>query len=319
MQALRFYRFGDLSELKIENIPTPSPAENEVLVKVTASGINPSDIKNVLGKFPYTTLPRTPGRDFSGVVIEGPTQLMGKSVWGTGRDLGFFRNGTHAEYVTIPENAVALKPDNLSFAQAAICGVPYITAWDALERCNVKAQTNLLIIGAGAVSQAAIGLAAWRGANILVAARNPQQAEALRAKNIAVVSLSETESLADSVKQYFPSGAEVILDTTGFWLAQCVEALATPWGRIAVIAAPADGQTTLPILNLYRKGGNIIGINSLLYSLADCAKMLDKIGEGFSSGELEIPAAPREIKLDNAIEAYKKVNAGGVAKMVLTA
>ncbi len=51
------------------------------MVEVRATGVNPSDIKNVLGLFPYTTTPRVPGRDFVDVVVERPEELLGKAVW----------------------------------------------------------------------------------------------------------------------------------------------------------------------------------------------------------------------------------------------
>jgi len=71
MKALRFREFGLPSVLRIEEIPRPEPREGEALVKVKAAAINPSDVKNVAGLFSGTTLPRTPGRDFSGVVVAG--------------------------------------------------------------------------------------------------------------------------------------------------------------------------------------------------------------------------------------------------------
>ncbi|RCH05423.1 alcohol dehydrogenase GroES-like domain protein [Pseudomonas aeruginosa] len=160
MKALQFDRTGDLAALKLVDMPDPLPAADEVRVEIRAAGLNPSDVKNVLGRFPYTTLPRVPGRDFAGVVVEGPKALLGQAVWGTGREPGFFRDGSHAQFLTLPAAGVALKPESLSFAQAASCGVPYSTAWDALQRSQVKAGTRLLVIGAsGAVGKAALALA----------------------------------------------------------------------------------------------------------------------------------------------------------------
>src|SRR3979490_476578 len=128
MQALQFSATGSLDALRLIDLPAPVPAAGEVLVEVRAAGLNPSDVKNVLGRFPYTQVPRVPGRDFAGVVLQGPQELIGKAVWGgTGKGFGFYRDGCHAQYLTLPRNAVALLPSSLSFAQAAPCGVPYIT------------------------------------------------------------------------------------------------------------------------------------------------------------------------------------------------
>ena len=79
MKALRFREFGLPSVLRIEDIPRPEPRDGEALVKVKAAAINPSDVKNVAGRFSATTLPRTPGRDFSGVVVAGKISKIRRS------------------------------------------------------------------------------------------------------------------------------------------------------------------------------------------------------------------------------------------------
>lgn len=74
MQALQFAATGSLDTLQLRQMPKPVPAAGEVLVEVRATGVNPSDIKNVQGLFPYTTTSRIPGRDFAGVVVAGPEE-----------------------------------------------------------------------------------------------------------------------------------------------------------------------------------------------------------------------------------------------------
>ena len=101
MKSLRFTEFGQPSILRIEEVPIPQPGPAEALVRVKAAGINPSDIGNVAGRFKKTTLPRTPGRDFAGIVIKGVAH-EGAEVWGTSSDLGIVRDGSHAEYVWFP-------------------------------------------------------------------------------------------------------------------------------------------------------------------------------------------------------------------------
>ena len=113
MKALRFSKFGLPSVLRIEETSCPEPRVGEALVKVKAAAINPSDVKNVAGLFSRTTLPRTPGRDFSGVVVAGK-KYEGEDVWSSGPGLGITRDGAQAEYVTIPEEALSLKPRTLS-------------------------------------------------------------------------------------------------------------------------------------------------------------------------------------------------------------
>ncbi|MCB2250864.1 zinc-binding alcohol dehydrogenase family protein [Pseudomonas chlororaphis] len=316
MHALQFSKTGDLSSLRYVEVPTPAPAADQVLVQIKAAGLNPSDVKNVLGRFPYTTVPRIPGRDFAGIVVDGPRELVGQEVWGTGKELGFYADGSHAQYVVLSAKGVAPKPTHLSFAQAASLGVPYTTAWDALERSGVKAETTLLVIGGGAVGNAALALAKVRGARVLAAARRPEQVRALQAQGFQAVQLERPEDLAAQVNEVFPGGAEVIFDTTGFWLPAAVAALA-PFGRIAIIAAPVDGHVQLPALGLYRKGGSVVGINSLLYGVQACAAMLEQFGRFFDQGLLPLPQGLFESPLEQGVERYREVDQGSGEKVIL--
>jgi NADPH:quinone reductase-like Zn-dependent oxidoreductase len=317
MKALQFSRTGDLAALQVVDLPKPIAAEGEVLVQIKAAGLNPSDVKNVLGRFPYTTLPRVPGRDFAGVVVDGPQELIGQEVWGTGNQIGFSRNGSHAGYITLSAKGVALKPKSLSFVQAASLGVPYTTAWDALERSGVEADTRLLVIGAnGAVGSAAIALAKVRGAKVLAAVRRPEQVTALQEQGFEAILLGKPEELSAQVNEVFAGGADVIFDTTGFWLPSSVQALA-PFGRIAIIAAPVDGHVQLPALALYRKGGSVVGINSLLYSVEACARMLEQFGALFDEGLLPLPTGLVEVPLQHGLASYEQVNQGSADKVIL--
>jgi len=113
MKALRFAEFGPPSVLRIEEVPIPEPGQGEALVRVKAAAINPSDIGNVAGRFKKTTLPRTPGRDFAGVVVKGK-QYEGEAIWGTAPKLGIVRDGSHAEYVVAPAETLSLNSKSLS-------------------------------------------------------------------------------------------------------------------------------------------------------------------------------------------------------------
>jgi NADPH:quinone reductase-like Zn-dependent oxidoreductase len=125
MKALRIERFGAPSDvLKVVEVDQAPTCPDEVRVRVEAAGVNPSDVANVHGRFPITTLPRIVGRDFAGTVVEGPADLIGLPVWGTGGDVGFTRDGTHAEFINVLKAAVSRRPRNLSAEQAAAVGVP---------------------------------------------------------------------------------------------------------------------------------------------------------------------------------------------------
>lgn len=317
MKALQFSATGSLDHLRLVDLPTAVAGPDEVLIRVEAAGLNPSDVKNVLGRFPYTTLPRVPGRDFAGVVEQGPAHLLGKAVWGTGKGPGFLRDGSHAQFLTVPASGVALKPQSLSFQQAAAIGVPFTTAYDAVERAQVQRDTTFLVIGAnGAVGSAALALAKARGARVLAAVRRAEQVHGLQAKGYDVIVLGAPGSLAEQVGEIFPGGAQVIFDTTGFWLPEAVPALAN-FGRIAIIAAPPDGMVHFPALALYRKGGVLVGVNSLLYDNTDCARMLEQFGIHFDTGLIEAPKDIVEIPLAEGKAQYELIAHGSSAKVVL--
>ena len=73
MKAIQFTRFGAPDVLEFIDVPTPKATDANALVQISAAAINPSDVKNVAGQMEGTVLPRIPGRDFAGIVVDGPT------------------------------------------------------------------------------------------------------------------------------------------------------------------------------------------------------------------------------------------------------
>ena len=105
-----------------------SRAANEVLIEVKAAAVNPSDVKAATGLMAYAVFPRTSGRDYAGIVIDGPAGTIGREVFGSSGDLGIRRDGTHATHLVVEAEAVVEKPTNLSWEEAAGIGVPFVTA-----------------------------------------------------------------------------------------------------------------------------------------------------------------------------------------------
>src|SRR5262245_54844536 len=242
MRALRFHKSGALSELRVEDVPKPAPGPGEVLVRVRAAAVNPSDVRNVQGGFPQTTLPRTPGRDFAGVVEEGPSQCVGREVFGTGGGLGFTRDGSHAEYLVVPVEGVVEKPARLSFEEAAAVGVGYMTAWSALVAAGqLRSGETVLILGVtGAVGSAGAAIALSLGARLIgTVRRRSEEAAALGVVGHVIDwsggPLAEAVSAATGGR-----GADVILDLVGGPLFEpCMKSLAHR-GRHVVIAASGE-------------------------------------------------------------------------------
>src|SRR5829696_3086876 len=79
----------------VEKLRLTRTNADDVIVELHAAAINPSDVKAAIGMMPYAIFPRTPGRDYAGVVVEGPSHLIGQEVFGSSGDLGIHRDGTH--------------------------------------------------------------------------------------------------------------------------------------------------------------------------------------------------------------------------------
>ena len=91
MRVIQFTEFGDPSQLQLVERPGLKADASTAIIRVVAASVNPSDVKNVAGRMKQTTLPRVPGRDYSGVVVDGPAEWIAQEGWGTGGDMGFRR------------------------------------------------------------------------------------------------------------------------------------------------------------------------------------------------------------------------------------
>ena len=202
MKALQIESFGAPSEvLKYVDVEDTPLGAGEVRVRIEAAGINPSDVGNVNGKFPVTTLPRIVGRDFAGTVSEGPADLIGLPVWGSGGDIGFTRDGSHAEFINVPAAAVSRRPQNLSAEEAAAVGVPFVTAWSALDLARLEPGEWVVVSGAaGAVGSAVVDLAHARGAPLIAFVKDEEEAQRVDRQNVAAVAQSSRNDLEQVVR-----------------------------------------------------------------------------------------------------------------------
>jgi NADPH:quinone reductase-like Zn-dependent oxidoreductase len=184
MKAVRIHAYGDASVLSYEHAPRPVPAENEILVRIHAAGVNPIDWKirsGALKDWIPHSFPFVPGIDFSGVVQDvgrGVQDLQpGDEVFGEAKVMG--PNGSYAEYLVVPVKNVALKPRSLDHIHAAALPVAATTAWQALfgdGGVNLQpGQTILIHGGAGGVGSIAVQLAKWHGAEVIATASGANQ------------------------------------------------------------------------------------------------------------------------------------------------
>src|SRR5271169_713530 len=156
-----------------------SRAANEVLIEIKAAAVNPSDVKAATGLMAYAVFPRTPGRDYAGIVIDGPAGTVGREVFGSSGDLGIRRDGTHATHLVVEADAVVEKPKDIAWEEAAGIGVPFVTAMEGLRRAGLPTQDEtVLVMGAnGKVGQAAVQIASWHGARVIGVVRKAEPHE----------------------------------------------------------------------------------------------------------------------------------------------
>lgn len=316
MKALRFHGFGSPDVLAIEDIPSPEPAPGEVLVQVGAAAINPSDVGNVMGRFHATTLPRVPGRDFAGVVISQGSRYTGQTVWGSVPGFGILRDGSHAEFVLVPEQALSIAPANLTPEQSAAVGVPFTTAWGSLIRAaELSAGETVLIVGAGgAVGQAATQIANWKGARVLGVTRGASPVPG----TVAVIDSLEGDLREHAFELTDGKGADVVLDTVGGPLFEPALRCLKRGGRQVAISSAAESRVSFNLVDFYHNLSRLIGFDSYSFSPEDTAGILDELCTGFETGVL-VPPQIRAVPFRDGINAYKTVASGRVGeKLVLS-
>jgi NADPH:quinone reductase len=300
-------------------MPDPTPKEGEVVVRVRAASLNPSDAKNVLGVMAGTTLPRTPGRDFAGVVVDGPSDTIGAEVWGTGGDIGFTRDGTHAELLAVPRGGVRPKPKNLTFEEAAAAGVNFVTAWIGLvEIAGFRAGETVLATGAsGGVGSAVTQIAKWRGGRTVGVDRTPISAERQKEYGIDHTLATDSDqgykSMIDGAIRFTEGrGVNVVYDCVGGPLFEpCLRTL-SHLGRQVNITSAGDRRVCFDLVDFYHRRLGLFGVDSRAYDTEASAAILEQVAPGFESGALKPIPVVRRFRLEQAVEAFTQVNNGSI-------
>ncbi len=276
----------------------------DVIVEIKAAGVNPSDVKAATGLMPYAVFPRTPGRDFAGVVVDGPSEWLGREVFGSSGDLGIRRDGT----------------GHISMDEAAGIGVPFVTAIEGYRRAGMPgARETVLVMGLnGKVGQAATQLASWRGAKVIGVVRKDEAYEGHASGPVEVINASTTDIAARVRDLTDGKGADIVFNTVGdpyFEAANKSLALA---GRQILIAA-VDKTVPFNILEFYRGRHTYVGIDTLALSSAASADILREALPGFVSGHLKpYPIASNATySLTDAKAAYIAVSGSSRDRVIL--
>lgn len=287
-----------------------SRGPNDVLVEIHAAAVNPSDVKAAIGMMPYAVFPRTPGREYAGVVIDGPASLVGREVFGSSGDLGIRRDGTHASHLVVEAAAVVEKPSNITLAEAAGIGVPFVTALEGLRRAGMpNPGETVLVMGLnGKVGQAAAQIATWRGARVIGVVRKPEAYAGHASTSVDVV-VSAEGSVADRVKALTDGkGADIVYNTVGDPYYQDAHQSTAKLGRQILISA-VDKIVSFNIFEFYRGRHTYVGIDTLALSSIETGNVLRELAPGFASGALKpFPIVPDAIySLGDAGPAYVAV------------
>jgi NADPH:quinone reductase-like Zn-dependent oxidoreductase len=311
MRALRFTEFGNPGVLRIVDLPTPAGTTSDAVIRVEAASVNPSDVKNIAGAMDWTVLPRTPGRDFAGVVVSGPPEWTGAPVWGTGGDVGFTRDGSHAEFIALPVDALARKPERLSFDEASTVGVNFVVAWYGLvETAQLSAGETIVVFGvSGGVGGAVAQIARVLGANVIGVDRREPEPETPAADAIDdFVVFDPATDVAAAIKQRTGGrAADVVYDAVGGVTTPSALAALAHRGRLVVISAVGSPTVEVNLLDLYRNETRILGADSGKLDVVDSSRLLEAMAPYFESGEFRPLPIASTYSLDEAATAYQAV------------
>ena len=299
---------------------TLSRADHEVLIELRAAAVNPSDVKAATGLMSYAVFPRTPGRDYAGVVIDGPPDTIGREVFGSSGDLGIRRDGTHATHLAVEADAVVTKPAGMSWEEAAGLGVPFVTAMEGFRRAGIPQPGEIvLVMGVnGKVGQAAVQIATWHGARAIGVVRRAEPYEGHANAEVEVIDASSADVAARVRALTGGHGADIVFNTVGDPYFQAAHQSLALRGRQILIAA-VDRIVQFNILEFYRGQHTYVGIDTLALSSSATGAVLRELAPGFASGHLKpFPINPKAIySLEDAKHAFVAVAGSSRDRVIL--
>ncbi|HKS28298.1 MAG TPA: NADPH:quinone reductase [Pyrinomonadaceae bacterium] len=318
MKAIRVHEFGGPEQLRLEDVSDPSPAAGQVLVRLSAVGVNPVDVYIRTGNHAVKPpLPYTPGMDGAGVVEavgEGVTRfLAGDRVYVAGS-----LSGTYAELALCDEYQVHHLPSQLSFSQGAGMGVPYATAYRALFlRAHAMPGETVFVHGAtGGVGLAAVQLARAAGMRVIGTGGTEEgRLLALREGAHAVLDHRGESYLEQLSELTGGQGPDVVLEMlANMNLNRDLEIVAKR-GRVVVIGSRGPVEIN-PRFTMTRDA-SILGMSLVNATRGELSSIHAALVAGLENGTLR-PVVGREMALADAAAAHGAVmEPGAHGKIVL--
>lgn len=308
MKAALRSKYGLPNVLSIKEVEMPTPKDNEVLVRVYAATVNRTDCAILFAKpfimrfFTGLFKPRSPGigTDFAGKVEAIGKNVskfkVGDRVWGFA-DTG---KGTHAQYITRPENSPILTiPDDISYEVAAASAEGAHYAYNCIKKIKLKAGDNVLVNGAtGAIGSAAVQLLKFYGANVTAVCNT---------KNIELVKSLGADRIIDYMNEDFTKDTQkyhFVLDMVGkSTFAKCKSLLHPGGVYISSDLGPGNQNIYLPLTTRFSSKRTIFPIpTDIKGSLALMKKLLET--KQFK------PVIDRRYTLEKIVEAFTYVVSG---------
>jgi NADPH2:quinone reductase len=317
MKAIVVRAFGEPDVMKLEDVPDPSAAPGQIVVRVHAVGVNPVDAYIRTGTYARKpSLPYTPGTDIAGIVERVGTNVTRVAVGD--RVYAHAAVGGCAERALCDDWQAHPLPERVSFAQGAALGVPYGTAWRALFiKARGKAGDVVLVHGAsGGVGTAAVQMARAHGLVVIGTAGTPAGLTLVAAQGAHhVLNHREPDYLRQVMTLTDGRGADVVLEMlANVNLDRDLEVLAFG-GRVVVIGN--RGRVEIDPRKAMGKDGSIIGMTLFNTTRAEFHEIHAGLGAGLENGTL-VPVIGKEMPLAEAARAHVEVmQPGAFGKIVL--
>lgn len=326
MQAAWYEELGSArGVLRVGELPDPEPGPGEVLVRVRASGVNPSDYKKRAGWGGLEMMhPRVvPHSDGAGVVVAVgpgvPETRRGERVWlwnAQGPERAF---GTAAELVALPSEQAPRLPDGVDFAVGAALGVPGCTAHRAVfADGSVEGMVVLVAGGAGAVGSYAVQLARWGGARVLATVSSEEKADhARRAGAEVTIDYRREDVVSRVMEETGGAGVDRIVEVDlGANLPVDVEVIG-PNGVIASYSSTSVPEPTFPYYPLAFKGVTLQLVQGYLLPPAARRRAVVDLNRLLAEGRLWTAVAGR-FPLREIAAAHEAAEAGDrIGKLVV--
>ncbi|WP_298782463.1 NADPH:quinone oxidoreductase family protein [uncultured Polaribacter sp.] len=309
MKAIVCNKFGTPESLSYQDIKTPSPKENEVLITVKACSVNFPDTLIIQGKYQFRPeFPFSPGSDVVGIIEE-----VGENVkhFKVGDEIvGFIPYGGFAEKAVVKAKDCFPKPRGMSMVNASAFLLAYGTSYHALkDRANLQKGETVLILGAsGGVGLTALELAKLMGAKVIAAASSKEKLDLCKEFGADEVINYTQESVKDRVKELTNGkGVDVIYDPVGGHFSE-LALRAIAWkGRHLVIGFANGEIPKIPINLALLKGASIVGVFWGVFAQKEPKISLENIKQlltWFSKGDLK-PHIDKTYSLKEAPKALE--------------